>query len=149
MPDNSYTKHNPSTVEEKKLYDTIVKENGYIRESEYAKLYQPEPEDEDYKRGSIFRYFARQANSTTAVIVEINKEQYDSWHLPDSGLDKYFYIVCAIKWRIRGSLQGYTADDGTYRKGVLEGNQDSLILADEHIPGISKQIQDYIKFWKR
>tara|TARA_B100000131_G_scaffold319030_1_gene364096 strand:- start:70 stop:504 length:435 start_codon:yes stop_codon:yes gene_type:complete len=141
--------YNPVTKNEKDKYDKIVKDKGYDRASEYAQLFMPELEDEDYKRGSFFRYFARQANSPTATIVEINKEQYESWHLPDSGLDKQFYVVCVIKWRISGPLQGFTADDGTYRKGVLEGNQDSVLLAEENMPGISKQLQDYIKFWKR
>tara|TARA_Y100001963_G_C6695398_1_gene406717 strand:- start:470 stop:919 length:450 start_codon:yes stop_codon:yes gene_type:complete len=149
MPDESYTDYNPATKAEKDKYDKILKDKGYKRGAEYAQLFTPEPEDEDYKRGSIFRYFARQANSRTATITEIDKEQYESWHKPDSGLDKQFYIVSIVKWRVSGPLQGYTADDGTYRKGVLEGNQDSVLLAEETMPGISLQLQDYIKFWKR
>jgi len=134
---------------ESSVYKKLLKERGYERDTEFAKLHLPELKDEDYERGSIFRYFARQANSPTAPIIEIDKDQYESWHSPDSGLDKQFYSVCAVRWRIRGDLNGYTADDGTYRKGVLEGNRDSLKLADEKLPGISDIIQDYIKYWKR
>lgn len=145
MPDKVYTENK----EENKKYKKLLSEKGYARDSEFAKLHLPELEDEDYVRGSFFRYFCRQRNSITAPILEIDKEQYESWHSPDSGLDKQFYIVCAVRWRISGELQGYEADDNTYRKGVLEGNRDSLLLADEKIPGISDVIQDYIKFWSK
>ena len=130
------------------LYTTIQKQNNSLREMEHPKLVLIEPDEDDVNLGWLFRYFIQQANSPTAPLTEIDKDQYDGWLKIGGGIDRAFYNGIIVKWRIRGTLEGKTID-GIYRKGVIEGNKASIDLAAEDLPAIANQITNYVKWWKR
>jgi hypothetical protein len=134
--------------EEIKLYKQLLDDKGYSRDTEYAIPYHPEPKEKDYKNTFMFRYFARQANSPTAPIVEISKEQYNSWANIGSGLDNAFHIVLKIIWKIRGRLQSYTDAQGMYHKGIQEANNDTLELGEEKLPGIKSKLGNLLEFYQ-
>jgi hypothetical protein len=135
--------------EEIKLYKNLLDNKGYSRDMEYAIVYFPEPSEKDYKKTFMFRYFARQANSPTAPIVEISKDQYISWGNIGSGLDNAFYIVLKIIWKIRGRLNGYTDTQGIYHKGIQEANNDTLDLVEEKLPGIKDKLGNILEFYQQ
>ena len=74
---------------------------------------------------------------------------FRSWLKIGGGIDRTFYNGAALKWRIRGKLETFTGDDGIIRRGVLEGNQNSINLAAENLPALKNQIKNLVKFWKR
>ena len=108
-----------------------------------------EPDEDEIKIGYLFRYFLQQANSPTSPIIEVDKEQYEGWLKVGGGIDRAFYNGVLLKWRIKGKLQGYTGDDGIYRKGVLEGNQASVDLASKDLPDLKNQVVNLVKWWQR
>jgi len=134
--------------EEIKLYKQLLDDKGYSRDTDHAKVYQPEPTEKDYKNTFIFRYFARQANSPTSPIIEISKGQYNSWASMGSGLDNAFYIVLKIIWKIRGNIQGHTDTQGIYHKGITEANHDTLQLSEETLPGIQSKLGNLLEFYQ-
>lgn len=131
------------------MYRTILEENSSTREMEHPKVTLIEPTEEDIKTGFIFRYFLQQSNSPTAPLVEVDKDQYESWLKSGGGIDRDFYNGVLLKWRIRGNLQTTTGNDGIVRKGVLEGNQASIDLASETLPALKLQVTNLVKYWSR
>ena len=130
-------------------YTSLIKGSGKERKLEHPVMVLREPDEDEVKTGFMYRYFIQQANSPTAPIIEIDKEQYEGWLKVGGGIDRSYYVAVLLKWRIKGSLQGVMGDDGIYRKGVLEGNQASVKLASKTIPALESQVQDYIKYWTR
>ena len=131
------------------MYREILKSNNAERDMEHPVLVRPEPTDEEYTVGFMFRYFLQQANSPTAPIIEVDKEQYEGWLKIGGGIDRTFYNGVLLKWRIRGNLQTVTGDDGIIRIGILEGNQNSITLASEVLPALENQLKNLVKFWIR
>ena len=131
------------------MYRELLKENNAERDMEHPKMIIPEPTDEERSAGFMFRYFLQQANSPSAPIIEVDKDQYEGWLKVGGGIDRTFYNGCLVKWRIRGNLQTTIGDDGIRRKGVLEGNTDSVELASEKLPALKNQITNLVKYWER
>ncbi len=131
------------------MYKELVTMNNAEREMEHPVIVQIEPTDEERQTGFMFRYFLQQENSPSAPIIEVDKEQYEGWLKIGGGIDRTFYNGVVVKWRIRGSLETVTGDDGIIRKGVLEGNTASIDLASETLPAIKTQVVNLVKFWKR
>tara|TARA_Y100000361_G_scaffold139188_1_gene142027 strand:- start:628 stop:1371 length:744 start_codon:yes stop_codon:yes gene_type:complete len=130
-------------------YRELLKLNNAERDMEHPVLNQIEPTDEERATGFMFRYFLQQANSPTAPIIEVDKEQYEDWLKIGGGIDRQFYNGTVLKWRVRGSLENITGTDGIVRKGVLEGNQASINLAAETLPALKTQVRNLVKYWKR
>ena len=137
-------KFNPHSARIYKILNTMT---GVQRVLEHPKPYIPRPTKAQYNRGFFIRYFARQSNSPTAPIIEINESQFDSYaHSTEAS----FYVAVAVKWRIRGKWKTYKSkEDGVERKGVVQANKDSIQLAEEHLPNLSGRISNYIKFWRK
>jgi hypothetical protein len=110
--------------------------------------YTPVPTKLEITNGEIVRYFARFATHVnTDDIVEISQQTYQSI------LSNKLYTKVSIRWKIRGSLEdevGLTTegDPITLYKGVITSNRDSVLLADETMPGIRFNINDFQRFWQ-
>ncbi len=131
------------------MYRTIIEENSELRDMEHPKITLIEPTEDEVTTGFMYRFFLQQANSPTSPIIEVDKDQYESWLKSGGGIDRDFYNGTLLKWRIRGSLQTKTGDDGIIRKGVLEGNTDSIELASETLPALKLQLTNLVKYWTR
>ena len=130
-------------------YHEILKSNGSQRDMEHPILTIPEPTDDEISTGFMYRYFLQQANSPSAPIIEVDKEQYEGWLKIGGGIDRSFYNGVLLKWRIRGRLESIVGEDNILRRGVLEGNQNSINLASERLPALKNQITNLVKFWTR
>lgn len=88
------------------IIDDYKRAKGNVRviRGNYAKSFFPNPIIEDFKRGFIMRYFAKQRNNLRANIVEIDRLQFNS-HSEGGGINIEFYNVISLRWRIIGTLQ--------------------------------------------
>jgi hypothetical protein len=77
-------------------YNSIIK-NGHLFKYKKIETIIPMPEDIDYKKGYIDRYFIQKSNDNGAPIFEIDRNEYASF------LQNPFYIAVTIMWRIYGT----------------------------------------------
>ena len=137
----------PFNAKAARIYKILNKMTGVTRVVEHPKLFIPRPTKVQYERGYFLRYFARQSNSPSAPIIEIDAEQFDVYN---NSTEASYYIACAVKWRIRGKWKSTVSlSDDIERKGVVQANKDSIVLAEEAVPGLSGKITNYVKFWRK
>ena len=150
-PDGGGSSNNKRFIDEVESaqYRELARLNNSERALEHPEVTIVEPSDEERSTGFMYRYFLQQANSPTSPIIEVDKDQYESWKKLGGGIDSSFYNGISLKWRVRGELETKIGQDGIVRKGVLDGNTDSITLASETLPALKNQMQNLVKYWKR
>ena len=91
----------------------------------------PTPDDKDYKRGYIKRYFVQKSNDINSPIFEIEKTQYSK-----IGLNPFYKIV-SLDWRLVGN-----------RLEVIESNSNSIRLAEKNLKLIGLYLPNRLQFWE-
>lgn len=112
-------------------------------EIKYPKTIQPIPEDTDYQRSYIVRYFTQKANDEYGHIFEIDEDTYDKY------IDNPFWKSVSLKWRISGPLDTTYNPNGTIKDiGVIAGNKASLYKASQTLQNISLYLPNLRQFHK-
>jgi len=108
--------------------------NKTIDQSILTKIFThvPEPDEKDYKRGYITRYFVQLANDPSSYIYEVDKHQYSKIS------ENVFYINVKLSWKLIG-----TADE------VKESNFKSLKFASKKLKNILLYLPYYLQFHKK
>jgi hypothetical protein len=104
----------------------------------YARHFLPKPADNDYIKGYIERYFAKQRNNLDALIVEIDKKQYDSHSVAGDGLNSAFYEVLSLRWKLTGTAQEVQKINFTTVKNL-----------EQKMGGISIKLSNPLQFYKQ
>jgi len=112
-----------------------AKKNIPVIRGHFARPFVPNPTIEDYKRGFIFRYFAKPRNNQRGLIVEIDKKQFDSHSNRAGGLQREFYNVVRLRWKIIGTLDV-----------IQKSNFDSVSYAERNIKGIIFKLGNLLQF---
>ena len=99
-----------------------------LSKDNYIKATSPIPQNDDYNKGFIDRYFARQANDENASILEINVDDYE--------LPTPFYKKVRVKWTLIGK-----------ESDVIKENNKVINNAALVFPKLSKLLNP-IQFWK-
>ena len=93
--------------------------------------YLPVPNEFDYKRGYLVRYFLQKANDFDSPIYEVKQ----------SAMMKYasnsFYTVVSLDWRLVGT-----------KEDIKKSNSMSLKLASVKMPKIALYLPNLIQFIK-
>jgi hypothetical protein len=110
--------------------------------------YTPKPTEEDYKKGKITRYFARQRNGTQFKIMEINQQTYDNLLNNRGGLNTSLWKVISIFWQISGPLRDVRVNNIRTRAGIIDTNQRVLDNAEKNFIGIKQYLSDLQQFSK-
>jgi hypothetical protein len=92
----------------------------------------PTPNETDYKRGYIARYFVQLANDPSSYIYEVDKDEYSLI------VENSFYINVKLNWRLIGTVEQ-----------VRESNSKSVLLASKTIKSISLYLPNTLQFYKR
>jgi hypothetical protein len=92
----------------------------------------PTPNETDYKRGYIPRYFVQLANDPSSYIYEVDKDEYSLI------VENSFYINVKLNWRLIGTVEQ-----------VRESNSKSVLLASKTIKSISLYLPNTLQFYKR
>jgi len=108
--------------------------------------FTPKPTPEDYKKGKITRYLARQRNGTQFRIMEINQLTYDNLLNNRGGLNTSLWKVISLFWQISGPLNDQRVDGVRTRAGIIDTNQRVLDNAEKNFIGIKQYLTDLTQF---
>lgn len=108
--------------------------------------FTPKPTEEDYKRGKITRYFARQRNGTKFRIMEIDQKTYDNLSNNRGGLNTSLWKVISIFWQISGPLHDQKVNGIRTRAGIIDTNQRILNNAEKNFIGLKQYLTDLKQF---
>lgn len=108
--------------------------------------FTPKPTEEDYKRGKITRYFARQRNGTKFKIMEIDQPTYNNLSNNRGGLNTSLWKVISIFWQISGPLNDQKVNGIRTRAGIIDTNQRVLNNAEKNFIGIKQYLTDLKQF---
>ena len=94
--------------------------------------YIPVPEDNDYKRGYIKRYFIQKSNDIDSYIFEVSSDRFTEY-----SMTPYFTIV-SIFWKI----------SGINNNEISEANFKSIRIGCKTLPSLFKYLQNHLQFVK-
>jgi hypothetical protein len=92
----------------------------------------PRPNEKDYKRGYITRYFVQKSNDSNSYIYEVSKESYKNY------LTNAFLLKVSLDWRIVG-------DDTDIKKS----NSESIRLASKTMNKLQLYLPNLLQFKKQ
>jgi hypothetical protein len=108
--------------------------------------FTPKPTQEDYKKGKITRYFARQRNGTQFKIMEIDQTTYNNLNDRRGGLNYSLWKVISIFWQISGPLRDQRVGNIRTRAGIIDTNQRVLDNAEKDFIGIKQYLTNLTQF---
>ena len=108
--------------------------------------YTPKPTEEDYKKGKITRYFARQRNGTQFKIMEIDQTTYDNLSNNSGNLNTSLWKVISIFWQISGPFRDERVGNIRTRAGIIDTNQRVLDNAEKNFIGIKQYLTNLTQF---
>tara|TARA_B100000287_G_scaffold1892_1_gene1858 strand:+ start:5546 stop:6118 length:573 start_codon:yes stop_codon:yes gene_type:complete len=125
----------------KKRYRVAIGDDIMEREENYAQPYTPEPNENDYKVGFIYRYFAKQKNNPYSQVVEINEKQYRSAGSATTGIDGTHYDVVRVQWTITGNMK-FVQKTNTRISDYIEARNPKMIGLKEYL------YSNLMRFWE-
>jgi hypothetical protein len=133
------------------ILDPQSVEYNTIKQTSLSKLidptpFTPKPTPEDYKKGKITRYFARQRNGTQFKIMEINQTTFDNLSNNRGGLNYSLWKVISIFWQISGPLRDQRVGNIRTRAGIIDTNQRVLDNAEKDFIGIKQYLTNLQQF---
>ena len=106
----------------------------------------PQPNGDDYKRGSIQRYFARKRNETPTRILEINSTTYNDLFNQGGEYNYTIWDVTKIFWKISGPLNDTRDRNGNIIAGIADTNQRLVEYTNKTFKGINQYLSNLIQF---
>jgi hypothetical protein len=106
----------------------------------------PTPTGQDYKRGTITRYFARRRNKQPLEIREITQSSFNSISSQDGRYNYAIWDVISIFWKITGPLRDSRDQYGVLRAGITNTNERLVEQANQEMRGIKGYLTDLIQF---
>lgn len=102
------------------------------------------PNDEDYKRGFMIRFFAKKLQSKPPQIIEISEEDYI--HVFNKS-NKYYnvYQVMALDWKITGPDHDIVTNPNLPIYGIIDTNKRTLEKKEREMNGITLYIGNKLK----
>ena len=113
-------------------YDLIKRRQGGVVDIPIIFSFIPKPNDKDYFKGYIVRYFVQKANDSNSVIYEVSKTNYSKI------ISSPMYINIKLDWRLIGDPID-----------VKKSNTASLQIASKTIPKISLYLPNLLQFHKK
>lgn len=93
------------------------------------KSYVPNPDENDYKRGYIKRYFTQRVNDNNSTIFELSEFSYNSIS------NNPFYKIVFIDWRLTGKVEE-----------IKESNFKSVRFYSKDMPKLIMYLPNYLQF---
>ena len=91
----------------------------------------PKPNQLDYEKGYIKRYFTQMRGTPGAPIFEVNSEVYRNYSNTD------YYIGVELNWKIKGDLEDRYTENGDFIPSVHTVNILEIREAEKIIPEIN------------
>jgi len=106
----------------------------------------PQPTGDDYKRGSIQRYFARKRNETPTRILEIDSNAYNDLFIQGGEYNYAMWDVIKVFWKISGPLTDTRDRSGIVIAGIADTNKRLVDHTDKEFKGIKQYLSNLIQF---
>jgi len=106
----------------------------------------PQPTGDDYKRGSIQRYFARKRNELPTRILEIDSSTYDDLSIQGGEYNYAMWDVTKIFWKISGPINDTKDKNGIQVAGIADTNQRLVDYTNKEFRGIKQYLSNLIQF---
>jgi len=119
-------------------YKTLNIDNSFIN-VKYAREYFPIPSKQDYKVGSINRYFLKKVNDY--LIVE---SSYENWE----NVSGFLYEKIDMLWIISGPKNDVYSEGILQSKGAMELNTEFINQTNKLMPGIKSKLPNPLQFYK-
>ena len=113
-------------------YKRLKRESNGLLKIPKVTVSMPSPNESDYKRGYIVRYFAQKANDVNAIIYEISSKEYSKLSSSD------LFITLTLDWRIKGEPSE-----------VKKSNSESIRIASQIIPKIQLYLPNLLQFHQK
>jgi hypothetical protein len=108
--------------------------------------YFPQPNENDYTKGYLIRYFTKKENDN-GYIIEISDEEYNSIVNGTADYDIRLYQVTKILWKLTGPLRNTRKSQYNVIPGIIDTNQRLVESTNKNFLGIVEFIAgDYAKF---
>lgn len=108
--------------------------------------FTPTPTVEDYGKGKITRYFARQRNGREFKIMEISKETFNALNNRSKGLNTSLWRTTSIFWQISGPERTQIVNGIRTQSGIIDTNQRILDNTEKNFVGIKQYLTDLKQF---
>lgn len=110
--------------------------------------YFPQPNENDYKRGYVIRYFTKKENER-GFVTEISEDEYNNIVNGTADYDISMYQTTKILWKLTGPLRSQRKSQYDTTAGIIDTNQRLTESANKTFLGIVDFIGgDYAKFAK-
>jgi len=108
--------------------------------------YFPTPTGQDYRRGTITRYFAKRRNAKPLEIKEISEVAFNSITSQDGRYNYAIWEVISLFWKISGPLRDSKDQYGVLRAGITDTNERLREQANQQMRGVKGYLSDLIQF---
>jgi len=126
-------------------FNKVVKKR--IDPFKHINPYKPVPQQSDYKKGYIKRYFTKKKDDFSNVIYEVNKKDYMDLK-GGSYSNKILYKFTIVKWRITGSERDIYKNDILVEQGVCEHNSKIALITERNFPGIKNYLKNCLEYYR-
>jgi len=108
--------------------------------------YFPTPTGQDYRRGTITRYFAKRRNAQPLEIREISETAFNSISSQDGRYNYAIWEVISLFWKISGPIRDSKDQYGVLKAGITDTNERLREQANQQMRGIKGYLSDLIQF---
>lgn len=108
--------------------------------------YFPTPTGQDYRRGTITRYFAKRRNAKPLEIKEISETAFNSITSQDGRYNYAIWEVISLFWKISGPIRDSKDQYGVLRAGITDTNERLREQANQQMRGVKGYLSDLIQF---
>ena len=108
--------------------------------------YFPTPTGQDYRRGTITRYFAKRRNAKPLEIKEISEAAFNSITSQDGRYNYAIWEVISLFWKISGPIRDSKDQYGVLRAGITDTNERLREQANQQMRGVKGYLSDLIQF---
>lgn len=103
----------------------------------------PTPDDSDYKRGYVVRYFIQKTNDKGSPIYEVKRNHVGNYS------KNPLYTTASLRWRISGPKTTQYDDEGNiFDRAVSESNRIAIKLVGDKIPNLKLYLPNLLQFYK-
>ena len=107
------------------------------------KSFLPKPDESDYNRGFITRYFVQKCNDSSSPIFEVSEDTFFKYNTSPT------YIGTKLSWRISGPVnRTFDKLSSVYDNGVVMSNTNAIRLASNKIKNLKLYLPNLLQFHK-
>jgi len=146
VPPTNYRPANSSTPPSNVVPVTYDSTTVDLQQFKTPQPYYVKPTEDDYRRRSITRYFAKKRDRP-GFVIEVDKATHDSLKTVDSVYDYANYEAISSLWQLVGPLYDNRTNKQYAIAGIIDTNKRLIEAKNPSFPGLIDYIGgDYTKF---